>query len=98
MQANFALCNKKTSFSEKKEVFLITVLVVDDHELVRTGICRMLEDHPDVDVVGQAESGAGAAIPLAARQRDVPDRLRDQPAAGGAKVRRLQKWCVPLTR
>ena len=57
MQANFALCNKKTSFSEKKEVFLITVLVVDDHELVRTGICRMLEDHPDVDVVGQDESG-----------------------------------------
>ncbi|HAV3775954.1 TPA: two-component system response regulator UvrY, partial [Acinetobacter baumannii] len=24
---------------------MITVLVVDDHELVRTGICRMLEDH-----------------------------------------------------
>mgnify|MGYP000040132405 CR=1 FL=1 len=36
---------------------------------------------------GQAESGAGAAIPLAARQRDVPDRLRDQPAAGGAGAR-----------
>ena len=36
---------------------------------------------------GQAESGAGAAIPLAARQRDVPDRLRDQPAAGGAGMR-----------
>ena len=50
MQTNFALCNKKTSFSEKRRVFLITVLVVDDHELVRTGICRMLEDHPDVEV------------------------------------------------
>lgn len=36
---------------------------------------------------GQAESGAGAAIPLAARQRDVPDCLRDQPAAGGAGAR-----------
>ena len=39
---------------------MITVLVVDDHELVRTGICRMLEDHPDVEVVGQAESGEEA--------------------------------------
>lgn len=39
---------------------MITVLVVDDHELVRTGICRMLEDHPDVDVIGQAESGEEA--------------------------------------
>ncbi|PWF32852.1 two-component system response regulator UvrY, partial [Yersinia pestis] len=27
---------------------MITVLVVDDHELVRTGICRMLEDHAEV--------------------------------------------------
>ena len=36
---------------------MITVLVVDDHELVRTGICRMLEDHADVQVIGQAESG-----------------------------------------
>lgn len=51
---------KKPVFLKKKEVFLITVLVVDDHELVRTGICRMLEDHPDVDVVGQAESGEEA--------------------------------------
>lgn len=30
---------------------MITVLVVDDHELVRTGICRMLEDHADVEVI-----------------------------------------------
>ena len=80
MQANFALCNKKTSFSEKKEVFLITVLVVDDHELVRTGICRMLEDHPDVDVVGQAESGE-EAIAL----------VRQKTSAGGA-VRCKHAW------
>lgn len=39
---------------------MITVLVVDDHELVRTGICRMLEDHTDVEVIGQAESGEEA--------------------------------------
>lgn len=39
---------------------LITILVVDDHELVRTGICRMLEDHADVQVIGQAESGEEA--------------------------------------
>lgn len=39
---------------------MITVLAVDDHELVRTGICRMLEDHADVGVIGQAESGEEA--------------------------------------
>ena len=36
---------------------MVKVLVVDDHELVRTGICRMLADHPDIEVVGQADSG-----------------------------------------
>ena len=45
---------------------MITVLVVDDHELVRTGICRMLEDHADVEVIGQAESGEEA---IAVRQK-----------------------------
>ena len=30
---------------------MITVLVVDDHELVPTGICRMIEDQADVDVI-----------------------------------------------
>ena len=39
---------------------MITVLVVDDHELVRTGICRMLEDQLDIQVIGQAESGEEA--------------------------------------
>ncbi|MEB3753314.1 response regulator [Acinetobacter sp. MD2(2019)] len=38
----------------------ISVLVVDDHELVRTGICRMLADHSDLHIIGQAESGEEA--------------------------------------
>lgn len=36
---------------------MIRVIVVDDHELVRNGICRMLSDLPDIEVVGEAESG-----------------------------------------
>lgn len=36
---------------------MINVLVVDDHELVRTGICRMLADLPDINVIGDAASG-----------------------------------------
>lgn len=39
---------------------MIRVLVVDDHELVRTGICRMLADASDIEVVGQADSGEQA--------------------------------------
>jgi len=39
---------------------LIRVLVVDDHDLVRTGITRMLSDIDGLQVVGQAESGEEA--------------------------------------
>src|ERR1700720_2134551 len=34
-----------------------TVLLVDDHSLVRRGFRRMLEDEPDMDVVGEAGDG-----------------------------------------
>jgi DNA-binding NarL/FixJ family response regulator len=35
----------------------ITVLLVDDHSLVRRGFRRMLEDEADMEVVGEAGSG-----------------------------------------
>jgi DNA-binding NarL/FixJ family response regulator len=42
----------------------ISVLLVDDHSLVRQGFRRILEDEPDIQVVGEAGDGA-AAIRLA---------------------------------
>lgn len=39
---------------------MIKVLVVDDHDLVRMGIARMLGDVPDITVVGEANSGEEA--------------------------------------
>jgi DNA-binding NarL/FixJ family response regulator len=38
----------------------ITVLLVDDHNLVRRGFRRMLEDEPDLLVVGEAADGQEA--------------------------------------
>ena len=38
----------------------ITVLLVDDHSLVRRGFRRMLEDEADMDVVGEAGDGEKA--------------------------------------
>ncbi|MGB9104587.1 MAG: response regulator transcription factor [Terriglobales bacterium] len=35
----------------------ITVLLVEDHALVRRGFRRMLEDEPDITVVGEADDG-----------------------------------------
>lgn len=38
----------------------ISVLLVDDHTLVRRGFRRILEDEPDIEVVGEAGDGAEA--------------------------------------
>src|ERR1700694_5884912 len=48
----------------------IRVLLVDDHELVRTGLRTMLGGDPGVDVVGDADTGAAA---FAAARELVPD-------------------------
>lgn len=39
---------------------MISVLLVDDHSLVRRGFRRILEDEPDIVVVGEAGDGADA--------------------------------------
>jgi len=38
----------------------IRVLLVDDHSLVRKGFRRLLDDEPEIEVVGEAATGAAA--------------------------------------
>ena len=49
---------------------ITTVLLVDDHSLVRRAFRRMLEDAPDIRVVGEANDGPSAIL---AAQRLRPD-------------------------
>src|SRR5947207_15818580 len=46
----------------------ITVLLVDDHSLVRRGFRRLLEDDSEIEVVGEADDG-DRAVALAAELR-----------------------------
>ncbi|MBL3557013.1 MULTISPECIES: UvrY/SirA/GacA family response regulator transcription factor [Marinobacter] len=67
---------------------MIRVLVVDDHELVRSGITRMLADSPDIDVIGEASSGEEAIDFV---RKDSPDIvLMDirMPGIGGLEATR----------
>lgn len=48
----------------------ITVLLVDDHEVVRSGVRAFLDSQPDFEVVGEAKSGV-EAVELALKH--VPD-------------------------
>jgi two-component system response regulator NreC len=38
----------------------IKLLLVDDHEVIRTGLRMLLESQPDIDIVGEAKSGSEA--------------------------------------
>jgi DNA-binding NarL/FixJ family response regulator len=46
----------------------LTVLLVDDHALVRRGFKRILEDDPEIEVVGEASDGE-EAVRVAAKTR-----------------------------
>ena len=46
----------------------ITVLLADDHALVRRGFRRLLEDDPALEVVGEASNGEDAVAQVAALQ------------------------------
>lgn len=77
---------------------MIKVLVVDDHELVRTGICRMLADTADIEVMGQAESGE-MAIDMARREHpDVVLLDVNMPGIGGVETTRRLLQSVPSVR
>lgn len=49
----------------------IKVMVVDDHEMVRRGICSYLETEDDLEVVGEANSGKMAVEMVRKVQPDV---------------------------
>lgn len=67
---------------------MISVLVVDDHELVRTGICRMLADHVEIEVIGQAESGEEALSLARQHHPDIVLLDVNMPGIGGVEATR----------
>jgi two-component system, NarL family, response regulator LiaR len=74
---------------------LISILITDDHALVRQGIRDFLELQPDLSVTGEADSGE-AAVRLAGEL--VPDVvLMDlvMPGMGGVEATRLVKQASP---
>jgi len=67
---------------------LIRVLVVDDHDLVRTGISRMLADISGLQVIGQADSGEDAIRKARELKPDVVLMDVKMPGIGGLEATR----------
>ncbi len=64
----------------------IKVLVVDDHDLVRMGIRHMLDDHPDMHVIGDASDGEMALDMVRELAPDVVLLDVNMPNIGGVEV------------
>lgn len=76
----------------------VTVLIVDDHPLVRQGIRAYMETQPDLAVVGDASSGEQA---VALARESVPDvAVMDlvMPGMDGVDAIRLIKRASPRTQ
>lgn len=67
---------------------MIRVLVVDDHDLVRTGITRMLADIDGLQVVGEADSGEMALKMARELKPDVVLMDVKMPGIGGLEATR----------
>ena len=76
----------------------VRVLIVDDHTLVRAGICRLLQSLPDVEVVAEA-CNAQQAIDLAIIHR--PDVILldlSLPDRSGLEILRPLQEALPQTK
>ncbi|WP_260291572.1 response regulator [Sedimenticola hydrogenitrophicus] len=77
---------------------MINVLLVDDHELVRTGFRHILQDSPGIEVVGEAESGEDAVIKAKQLKPDLVLMDINMPGIGGIEATRRIRRQNPATQ
>jgi NarL family two-component system response regulator LiaR len=76
----------------------ITVLIVDDHQMVRQGVRAFLEKQPDISVVGEAASGAEALRLAADLAPDVALMDLVMPEMDGVETTRRLKQASPRSQ
>ena len=74
---------------------MIKLLLVDDHDLVRTAIARMLSDSSDLKIIGEANSGEQAYSMVRELNPDVVLMDIRMPGIGGLEATRKIKQRFP---
>ena len=76
----------------------IRVFLLDDHEVVRTGLRQLLESGGDIEVVGEAGTAAAALARIPALTPDVAVLDARLPDGSGIEVCRQIRSALPETR
>src|SRR4051794_14896285 len=76
----------------------LKVLLVDDHDVVREGIKRILEKLPDFTLVGEAADGREAIARVRALQPDIVMMDVSMPHVNGVDAARAMKSEFPGTK
>jgi DNA-binding NarL/FixJ family response regulator len=76
----------------------ISILMADDHPIVRHGLCALLQAQADFAVVGEAEDGLKAVSAVERLQPDVLILDLMMPGLSGLEVMRLTRQRSPDTR
>jgi DNA-binding NarL/FixJ family response regulator len=83
--------------AEERQTEPLRVLLVDDHDLFRTGLRNLLEEQ-DLAIVGEAATGAEAVAHVRELTPDVVVMDLNMPAMGGVEATRHIAEVSPLTR
>ena len=76
---------------------ILRVLVVDDSEVVRRGICRILQTQADIEIICEAADGADAVRKVREHRPDVVLLDITMPLMNGFDAARWIKHEFPLT-
>jgi DNA-binding NarL/FixJ family response regulator len=76
----------------------VTILLVDDHPIVRQGLRHLLDDEPDLKVLGEAGDGVEALLLVERLKPDIIIVDMMMPGLNGLEVLRQIKNISPMTR
>jgi len=77
---------------------MINVMIVDDHDLVRTGLKRILDDVHGIDVIAQAGNGEQAIEVARSKRPDIVLMDVSMPGIGGLEATRRITNSFPAIR
>ena len=76
----------------------IRILIADDHTIVRQGLARMLEEQPDLKVIGEATNGQKAVDKVLALKPDVAILDISMPRMNGIEAAKRIRKRLPETK